>query len=76
MDQHSVSSILTDDEVTALAFALGKGQKEFLTEDVKIVVEWAEEISLKSALLEGVLSGKINLQIDNGEVLFSSGTNK
>jgi len=41
MDQHSVSSILTDDEVTALAFALGKGQKEFLTEDVKIVVEWA-----------------------------------
>lgn len=70
MSKNTVSGIITDDDVTKLAVALGKGQDTFTAEDVKVLVEWAEDITLKKELLSTVLSGNLAVCIENGEVLF------
>lgn len=40
-------------------------------DDMRVVLDWAEETRLRAILLQSVLQGIVNVGVENGEVVFS-----
>ena len=62
--------LLSDDEVKELILALVKGQGAASDEDMKAVVDWAQDIRIGASLLECVLSGLLVVAVRDGEMMF------
>lgn len=65
--------ILTAEEMRTVIAAL---RGEYTEEEAQIVVDWAIKASIDEAMLEGVLEGKIELTVREGEVVFHVCDNK
>lgn len=60
---------LTDEEVKAIIMSLARsrGDKGFTEIEVQVIVDWAIEVRVKAAMLEGILDGMFLVDLKGGD---------
>lgn len=72
------AEILSEREVEQVIMAVlyGRGEGSATEEELKQAVAWAEEARIDAACLENVLSGRMWLDVRNGEMVFMASEKK
>lgn len=64
--------MVSDNDVQKLiySFLLARGEKGGNEQEVEIILDWAHDVVISSALLESVLSGTMLIDIENDEIVY------
>ena len=75
MTDHEHGDWLTDAEISTVIMALAtvRGPRGFTEPEAEVVVDWARTARVEQGLLDGVLRGRIRVDLnDSGEPVFSA----
>lgn len=69
-----METILTDNEIDVLIYALGKsrGERGFSEKDIIILCDWATEIKVQAAAFQLISAGTVLVDVVDGEVVFQT----